>query len=97
MAKRLYYLVCGGQIIDTKQKFLNIQNSSILDQIGGSAGNTKKKRVRFNVLSRATKRTTRCVISNNPTIDIDEVMIDRKVATQIMMTEVITPFNIEYV
>lgn len=83
--------------MDTKQKFLNIQNSSILDQIGGSAGNTKKKRVRFNVLSRATRLTSRCVISNNPTIDIDEVMIDRKVAQQILITEVVTPFNIEYV
>lgn len=73
------------------------QDNSLMSQFGGKIGTVKKKKIRYNVLGRAVKRTTRSVISNNPFLNINEIMVDRKVAKEIRIKDIITSFNIDHV
>lgn len=68
-----------------------------MSKLGGKQGNAKKKIIRGNILGKPVKRTTRAVISNNPFLDIDRVMVDTKVAKGIRMQEVVTTLNIDKV
>lgn len=56
---------------------------------------SKEGRIRLNLMGKRVDFSARTVITSDPTIDINELRVPKKVAMNLTFPEVVTPYNIE--